>query len=156
MIGTGKLFKKIENQIEKSGLKNYIELTGAMSPSCVREEFNKAKVAVITSDKQEGWGVVVNEAMNGGCATVACRDIGSVQYLIKDQQNGLIFNSRDKKHMFKCVENLLNDDKLTKQIGEKAYDTINSVWNYKIAAKRLIEFVKNQTVVYSEGPISRG
>ena len=37
---------------------------------------------------QEGWGAVVNEAMNSGCAVVADHMIGAAPWLIRQGENG--------------------------------------------------------------------
>ena len=40
---------------------------------------------------QDGWGAVANEAMNSACALVAGHMIGAVPYLIRQGENGLIY-----------------------------------------------------------------
>ena len=43
----------------------------------------KSHIHLFTSNHLEGWGAVVNEAMNSGCAVVANREAGAVPYLIE-------------------------------------------------------------------------
>jgi glycosyltransferase involved in cell wall biosynthesis len=45
-------------------------------------------VFIFTSDRNEGWGAVLNEAMGSGCAVVAADLIGSVPYLIEHKKMG--------------------------------------------------------------------
>ena len=49
----------------------------------------------MTSNQEEGWGVVVNEAMNSGCVVIGSNLAGSVPYLIENGKNGLIYNCGD-------------------------------------------------------------
>lgn len=153
MIGDGPLRKDIEETIAKENLGDYIELTGPMSPENVLEQFKSAGIATITSDRNEGWGAVVNEAMASGCAVVACDKIGSVPYLIKNGVNGFTFGTVSE--LCKKVESLLNNQSKIEQISKEALLTIKDEWNYKTAAKRLVEFIKNGTI-NKTGPVSRG
>ena len=44
---------------------------GALKPADVRKEMERADIFLFTSDYKEGWGAVLNEAMNARCAIVA-------------------------------------------------------------------------------------
>lgn len=154
MVGTGKLYSKMEKRIKRLGLSDCVELTGALPPEKVREEINSARIALLTSNRKEGWGAVCNEAMNGGCAPVAYYGIGSVSYLIRDGINGMTY--KNKKELFQKVRLLLENRQRCAQIGENAYHTIADLWNYQVAAKRFVEFIQDQTVSYAEGPLSKG
>ena len=60
----------------------------------------KTGIFLFTSDRQEGWGAVLNEAMNSGCAVVASHLIGAVPFLKKKKKNGLVYSSGDRKTLF--------------------------------------------------------
>lgn len=154
MIGIGERLAPTMELIDAYGLSEYIEVVGALPPEQVRQEFEKAQIALLTSDRNEGWGAVVNEAMNSACAFVGNRSIGATTYLINDGENGMTY--RTKKQMFRKVEQLLKNPQLSRQLGENAYHTITDTWNHEEAAKRFMEFVQDQTVRYSDGPMSRG
>lgn len=154
MIGIGELLGPIMEMIDAYGLSEHIEAVGALPPEQVRREFEKAQIALLTSDRNEGWGAVVNEAMNSGCAFVGNRGIGATTYLVSDGENGMTY--RTKKEMFQKVEQLLRNPERSKQMGENAYHTIVDTWNYEVATKRFIEFVRDQSVCYTDGPISDG
>lgn len=153
MIGDGPLRSYIEKQIAEKELGDYIEITGPKTPDAVRNEFEMAEIAVITSDRNEGWGAVVNEAMGAGCAVVACDKIGSVSYLIDDGKNGLIY--RNKKAFLHSVESLLLDDDRKESLEINAFKTIQNKWNYKTAAERLTMFIENRKT-FENGPVSKG
>lgn len=51
-----------------------------MKASEVRSYMEKADIYLFTSDFNEGWGAVLNESMNSGCAVVASHAIGSVPF----------------------------------------------------------------------------
>ena len=119
----------------------------------------KADIFLFTSDKNEGWGAVMNEAMSSACAVVACREIGSVPYLIKHGENGMIYRKRGKNSLYDCVTTLMRDSSLRMEMQKKAYETIRDVWNAETAAKRLLHLIdcinKGEEAGYDFGPCSR-
>lgn len=155
MIGIGELLESTKKMIDSYGLSKCIEVVGAMPPEQVRREFDRAQIALLTSDRNEGWGAVVNEAMNSGCVMVASREAGSTTYLIQSDVNGMTYN-KDKQQMFRIVKDLLQDKDKCIRLGSEAYSTITEIWNYQIAADRMMEFVRDQSVNYDFGPMSQG
>ena len=89
MIGCGEEEKKIKSKIEKYGLTNEIKLLGSLPYQKVREKMEQSNIFIITSDQGEGWGAVLNEAMNSGCAVIANDEIGSAPFLINHRKNRL-------------------------------------------------------------------
>ena len=161
MIGTGELENCLRQTIQAEGLQNCVELTGPMPPEQVRDYMEKAGIFLFTSDRQEGWGAVLNEAMNSGCAVVASDAIGSVPYLVKDRENGLVYHSGSVDELFERVKGLLAHPAEQRRLGEAAYRTIADLWNAEIAAKRLIAL--SQAILdgdaspelFEDGPCSR-
>ena len=82
-------------------------MLGAMPPEEVRRHMEKADIYLFTSDFNEGWGAVLNESMNSGCAVVASHAIGSVPFLIKNGENGLIYENGNQLDLEKQVLRLL-------------------------------------------------
>ena len=132
-------------------------MLGAIPSSKVREYMEKANIFIATSDQNEGWGAVVNEAMNSACAIVANKKIGSVPYLINNGENGLIYST--KKEFIEKTEILINSKEKRNEIGCKAYETITNIWNSKVAVKNLIDLIKkiqkNDETSIENGPGSK-
>lgn len=143
IIGSGPLESNLKQMITDKKLDEYVIMAGAMSPESVRIEMEKAGIFVFSSDFNEGWGVVLNEAMNSGCAVVASHAIGATPFLVQDGQNGFIYKSEDINDLYSKVKRLLTDIKLQKQFGRDAYKTIIESWNAEIAAERFIALSKN-------------
>lgn len=143
IIGNGEMEQKLRTMIEQKDLTDCVEMLGAMSPEEVRSHMEKADIYLFTSDFNEGWGAVLNESMNSGCAVVASHAIGSVPFLIKDGENGLIYENENQKHFEEQVIRLLDDAELRSRIGKNAYETIVNMWNAKTAAERFILLTQN-------------
>lgn len=55
-------------------------LTGYKKPEEVRERMEKADILLATSDRGEGWGAVMQRAMNSGCVVIADHMMGAVPF----------------------------------------------------------------------------
>ena len=113
-----------------------------MSPEEVRKHMEESEIFLFTSDRNEGWGAVLNEAMNSGCAVVASHAIGSVPYLIENKSNGLIYKDGDKDDLYIKVKYLLDFSQKRMKIGHAAYLTILNDWNAVKAAERVLTLSK--------------
>lgn len=157
MLGVGELVDSIKESIEKEGLSDYIELVGSVSSDKVLDYMEKANIYLFTSDRQEGWGVVLNESMNSGCAVVANKAIGSVPFLIKDRESGMM--AKDDEEFYQAVKTLIEDKELRKKISRNAYKTIDEEWNYINAVDNLQKLfdsiINNKELEVKDGPASK-
>lgn len=156
MIGNGELFDEVVNSAK--GLEDYISFAGSRTPKEVREAMLKADIFILTSDRQEGWGAVINEAMNSGCVTMAAKETGAAPYLLKNDVNGYKYRALSEAEVFNLVSELVANPAKRRRIGNNAYETIKTTWNAKVSAKRLLEFINDENHSidrYEEGPLSR-
>ena len=159
IIGRGELEDKIKRMITDNGFQNEVHLLGSMSPEEVRTQMEKSEVFLFTSDRNEGWGAVLNESMNSACAVVANGSIGSVPYLIKDGENGLVYKNGNFEELYSKVKYLMDNAPERKKMAKNAYETLVSTWNADVAASRLlklIECIKNgKDTPFTDGPCSK-
>ena len=161
IIGTGELEQKLKVMIEQYQLNDCVHMLGPMPPESVREYMESSQIFLFTSDRNEGWGAVLNESMNSGCAVVASDAIGSVPYLMQDSENGLIYKSGDVNMLFEKVKWLLDNQSFAKVFGKKAYETITTEWNAEVAAKRFLNLASHILAgekhpdLYKTGPCSK-
>ena len=117
----------------------------------------KCHIHLFTSNYLEGWGAVVNEAMNSGCAVIANVQAGSVPYLIKHGENGLIYDGTYEDFAIQ-LNKLMDDKNMIQKLGKAAYETIVTTWNAEHAAKELLRFCKDlqegRVIPAGEGPLS--
>ena len=138
MIGNGELEAATRELIEREGVADCVEMLGAMKPHEVREHMEKSEIFLFTSDRNEGWGAVMNESMNSACAVVANSAIGSVPFLISDGENGYMYKDGDVDDLYNKVKKLLDNADERKQIGKNAYKTMIEEWNAENAAEKFI------------------
>ena len=161
IVGTGEMEDELKCEIVNQNLENEISMLGSKKVSEVRSIMEKSQIFVSTSNRQEGWGAVVNEAMNSGCAVVASNAVGAAPYLIQNTDNGLMYKDGDISDLVLKVQYLLDNVQNTKQIGKEAYKTIANEWNAENAAKRFVILCENLLQgnsledLFSEGICSR-
>lgn len=157
MVGNGELYNKTKKQIIKQKLEKEIELVGGVDSEKVREYMEQANIFTFTSDKRDGWGAVLNESMNSGCAVVSNIEIGGTPYLIEHNENGMIY--RNLSELYKQVEELIDNKELRMRLGKNAYKTIKDTWNSKNATENLIKLfdsiLNNKENEVVEGPASK-
>ena len=160
IVGIGDMQDALENMIKEQGVEDNVKMLGSMPSESVRETMEKSEIYIATSDRNEGWGVIVNEAMNSACALVASNEMGSVPYLIKDGENGLSYAKNNEEELYQKVKWLLDNSEERKRISKNAYRTICDEWNGKIAAQRLVKLFEcllnkeDASNLYDSGPCS--
>lgn len=142
VIGNGYMESSLKQSVKAKNLENNVTFTGALAADQVRKYINNSGIFITTSDYNEGWGAVVNEAMNGACAVVASSAMGSVPFLIEDGFNGFSYKYDDIDELYLMVKKLLEDKQLRKKLSKNAYNTIINEWNGKNASDKLVRLFK--------------
>lgn len=149
IIGSGDRENDLEKMIDDLSLHSCVNLLGSMSPEEVRNQMEASDIFLFTSDKNEGWGAVLNESMNSACAVVASHRIGAVPYLIEDGVNGLIYKDGNLDDLYEKVKWLIERKDVRRDIANRAYLTISKHWNADEAASRLLSLASSLQNDYS-------
>ena len=160
MAGGGKMESEMYKLAESLDAADVVSFVGNQNPERIRYLMELADIYLTTSDYQEGWGAVINEAMNSGCAVVANKAMGAASYLIDHGRNGFLYHNGKKQELFECVKKLLEDARLRETMGRFAYQTILEEWNGNVAADRVYKLAEDllagkKPIVYKTGPLSR-
>lgn len=142
IIGAGNMENHLKSLILSYGLEDCVFMLGSIPPEKVREYMENSEIYLFTSDRQEGWGAVLNESMNSGCAVVASHAIGATPFLVKDGENGLIYRDGDIEDLYNDVKFLLVNPEKRAEIGKNAYNTLVEEWNAENAAEKFINLSK--------------
>lgn len=161
LIGGGPMEQTLRDMIREKELDDSVRLLGTMTPEMVRRHMEESEIFLFTSDRKEGWGAVLNEAMNSGCCVVACEAAGSVPYLVSNGRNGLTYRFGDEDGLYEQVRKALDTEGMTTRLGAKAYETMANHWNGETAAERLVALVRSVLAgekypdLYPDGPCSK-
>ena len=158
LIGGGELEEKLQAQIREKELSGLVTMTGFLPPQEVRRAMEESHIFLFTSNHLEGWGAVVNEAMNSRCAVVASREAGAVPFLIRHGENGMVYYRNRYEDFAGAVRHLLENKKDRERMGRKACETILKEWNADTAAARCLSLYegweKGRMVFPESGPLS--
>ena len=159
-VGDGNLKMNLEKLASNYGLKNIVKFTGNLEPSAVLEKMRASDVFLFTSNYLEGWGAVVNEAMQSGCCVVASYEAGSVPFLIEDGVNGLSYKDGSFDNFLAKLIYLFENKEAVGRLAERGKSTIENTWNAKNAAKEFMrfctEYLENGRISPAkDGPMSK-
>lgn len=159
MFGSGEELENTKSLVKKLGVEDVVRFCGNRPNDEILVEMRKHDIFLFTSDQNEGWGAVLNEAMSCSCAVVGSDKIGSVPFLIEDGRNGMVFKSGNLNSLEKKTIKLIEDRQLRITIAHKGYDTLWDVWSPHNAAKQFVDLVrsfdgKTFTSVPASGPCS--
>ncbi len=146
MLGNGEKLDYIRQLVRELNLEDCVEIVGAVKSEEVRNYMKKADVFLATSDQNEGWGVVINEAMNSGCAVFATQEMGAVPVLIQDGKNGFYLQKGQEVFAAKKIMELSRNSERIASIKKAAYITIRDYYSPDIYAQRFVEIANNAIV----------
>ncbi len=159
MFGSGSEQEKTMRLCKRLGADDMVSFKGNKPNDEILAEMRRHDIFLFTSDRNEGWGAVLNEAMSNGCAVVASHEIGSVPFLVKDGENGLIFKSKRIDSLYEKVVWLIKHPEERKKMAINAYYTMRNEWSPEVAARNLLTLIDDlqhgRDTSIKEGPCSK-
>lgn len=157
--GAGEELETIRLLAESLELSDSVKFHGAVPNQQVLEAMRKHDIFLFTSNRLEGWGAVVNEAMSNGCAVVGSDVIGSIPYLVKDGVTGYRFKSGDVDSLCEKVKQLLDHPDDLLEMQKNAFYIMQKTWSPANAAKSLLQLINDlnngRDTSIQEGPGSK-
>ena len=120
----------------------------------LKEYYRKCRVYLNTTMEvyEDGYNLSMLEAMATGMPVVS---LGNESSPIEDGINGFV--SKNEKYLKKCVEKLLKDPDLARQMGEKARETVANQFGLKQFLNRWNEVIQKTVMDFlRESGISVG
>lgn len=156
MIGDGPLRDRIEKERSQLNQPKNVILHNMLPNDTVRVLMAQADVLVMTSNRQEGWGAVANEALSAGTPVVSFETIGAAYYLIQDGYNGKLCRENNLSQMTEAILDIKRNEAFYRM---NALETMES-WNAAVAAERFLKVCEscrsnNEAVIYESGLFSK-
>lgn len=143
MYGSGEELEKTRTLISKLNLDSIVHLRGNKPNAEIIKEMQRHDVFLFTSDRNEGWGAVVNEAMTNGCIVVASDAVGSAPYLIQNGINGMMFHSCNLNSLEDAVCWLIDNRGNWSTMSKAARERMYKIWSPQNAAHNFIELAQH-------------
>lgn len=159
MVGEGEVKDKLVKMTRDYNLTDIVTFEDFLSPDEAREKMAGADIYVMTSNFWEGWGSVIYEALNAGCAVISSHACGATPWLIRHNETGLVFKSEDVESLTNALRQFLSSYELRRKMGRAAYNQMHTLWNPEVAAKRTIKLCEaleeGLECPFDDGPLSR-
>jgi colanic acid/amylovoran biosynthesis glycosyltransferase len=121
-VGDGVFRAELEALRAELGLEGIVEFVGAQTQGQVRDWWQRADLAVLTSDS-EGMPVCLMEA--AACAVPAVATaVGGVPELVVDGETGLLTPAGDAQELSQAAQELIEDPKRAITMGEAARNRV--------------------------------
>lgn len=160
MFGDGEELDAMKRLAKKLHVEDVVNFCGSRPNNHIVSEMRSHDLFIFTSDRNEGWGVVLNEAMSNGCTVIGSDEIGSVPYLIEDGVNGCVFKSCDIDSLELKVIYLIDHPEERQRMAQNAYRMMQSVWAPDAAVKQFLSLVSSlkandSSLLPTNGPASK-
>jgi len=120
LIGDGPQRKELEGMIKKSEVQHNVIFTGSIAhDNLVKTGVFKACRLFASASKTENQPMTILEAQVNGMVCIGANSRG-IPDLIKDRQNGLLFDPDDSDSIAEAIITLMTNDELLEQYREES------------------------------------
>ncbi len=141
IAGKGPYLDNLRSQARSLGVEDRVYFTGFISDEERNKLYQAADVAVFPS-LYEPFGIVALEAMVTKTPVIVS-NVGGLAEFVKDEENGLIFNSNDSHHLAEKITYLLNNQKEAADIAETGYKMVKENFTWDEIADKTEQVYKN-------------
>ncbi len=136
------LYAELEEEIIKQNLSSYVFFSGWLPES--ETFFRNINVYVLASRHDEGYGLVVAEAMAAGIPVVITRSGGAIE-LVENGVSGYIVEKQNTVEMSERLYELsINTDQCI-EMGVNARNSIMTKFNIEIQASKVLNYFEEIT-----------
>lgn len=128
IVGSGDLEVSLKLNFSKN---NNIKFLGFQNQVQMPVIYNACDVFVLPSKgPNETWGLAINEAMAAGKAIICSNACGASLDIVRNGENGFVFEKGNENALLKCLSYFINDKKRAALMGEKSSEIIKD-YGYK-------------------------
>lgn len=140
ILGEGEKECEWRNLALSLGLDDDVTFKGPVSSKEATMFMRRLDIYVMPSDREEGWGAALLEAMNECCAVVANKSAGSTLEVVENGKSGFVFDDADIKALSMILAKLIDDGALRRKMGMAAWHRVQD-WSPQEGARRLVKLL---------------
>ena len=143
-VGDGDCKERLKSLTKELNLGNVVEFKPYMTVTEVAEWMSALDTYIFPSDIEEGWGVVLAEAMDKCCVPIACIEAGATLDLIDDGENGFVFEKGNLERVARKIMWLMDRPAEVKRMGLNAWKSLRERTPEECARRlaRLVQGIK--------------
>ena len=140
IVGEGDQEFILKKRVERLEMTGLIEFRQSLPAEEIADFMRELDIYVFPSNRKEGWGAALLEAMDKGCAVIANEAAGSTLEVVQHEVNGLVFKDDDVERLSQCLSRLILDEDERRKFGLEAWRTIQN-WSPSSGARRLVKLI---------------
>lgn len=145
IAGTGPDESTVRSIAEDLGVSDRIKFLGARSHRQLSGLYQTATIAVFPfvvaeNGDQEGFGLVVVEALGCECPVVAS-DLPAIHDIVRDGCTGLFAQAANPRSIAQVVISLLDDPQLREKLGRQGRKHVLECYDWKSVSKRYADAI---------------
>jgi glycosyltransferase involved in cell wall biosynthesis len=140
ILGDGSDRIKLEGMVKEKNLSSRIIFHGFVQKKELPQHFASGKIFLFQTDF-DIWGLVLNEAMAAGIATLSSVNAGATFDLITEGKTGFATDYTDPKSVLEKINFLLDNPEMAEVIGKNAQVAIEQQASIKTSATGFIKCI---------------
>lgn len=135
VAGKGKLLDEYKELAKNLDIEKNVNFLGYVSDGDLIRYYNESELFVLPSiDHNEGFGIVLLESLS--CKTpVITTNIVGIADEIKKNNCGIVVEPKNSNQLSKAIINLIQNDKLKRQMGDNGRKLVEKRYSWKKVAK---------------------
>jgi glycosyltransferase involved in cell wall biosynthesis len=138
IIGDGEEKNNLKTLAMTLGLNKWVNFYPFMQKEKIRKKMQTADIYVFPSNRKEGWGAVLPEAMSEGCVVIANREAGSTLELVQHGKNGFVYENGNIHELASLIKYCCEKPAERRLLSLEAWKTMRN-WSPEEGANRLIQ-----------------
>ncbi|HMM00286.1 MAG TPA: glycosyltransferase [Bacilli bacterium] len=136
--------RNLNQLIDQYHLGAQVELTGFLNHDETIERIRKSDILLSTSDREEGFGVSIAEAMANGAMVVSSYLSGAAPFLIEHKNQGLLFDYPRTDDLINKVTYLLDNPNLILDMSKRSYAFYKENYDVGLGVRKLKGLIEHK------------
>ena len=142
IVGEGSLKEKYRGKAAEAGMQEKIIFADPVADKDLPKYYNLAEIVILPSiDRSEAFGITLIEAL--ACAKpVIAANLPGVREVVKNGENGFVFEVKNEGDLASRINILLNDSDLMNKMGETGRKNAEKYYDHGAITKKLEDVYK--------------
>jgi len=141
LVGFGPHLGEFRNLSKRLGIDDVVTFVGEVSNDQTPKYYKQADIFILPSLRQEGFPMVLAEAMAASLPIIAS-SIGGIPSAVKNNTNGLLVKPKSVESLSKALESLVVDKKLRNELSEGSRRFSKAKYSQDIMIKKYIKYIR--------------